>query len=296
MRKGLAGSILTIAAALGFVLAWSLPPAVGQGRYGGKPKAPKGPTPRLPDGKVDFSGVFHAPGYGPGDPRGKTGEGTAHNIARDIGDAAVPMLPWAKEAWNKRYHEDVDKDDPEGFCLPMGTPRVNPYPWKIVQNDKLLVILYEGNVHQYRQVFMDGRPHDPSVKETWWGHSIGTWDGNDAIVIDTVGLGFGDGKNNLAWLDADGHPRTNKLHVTERLTRPDLGHVSIEITIDDSGAYTKPWTVVQTAQMAPGWELQETICNENQDENGQNLDVKHLLSVPSGIGKEQQPEQKGKKK
>jgi hypothetical protein len=289
MRRFLIATSLTVAAALALLQLASTP---AQGQAGGrtKPAAPKGPTPRRPDGKVDFSGVFHAPGYGPGDPRGKTPEGFAHNIARDMDQDAVPMLPWAKELHHKRFVEDVDKDDPEGFCLPMGTPRVNPYPWKLVQTDKLLLILYEGNVHHFRQVFLDGRAHDKSVKETFWGDSIGTWQDNDTLVVDTVGLGFGDGKNNLAWLDADGHPRTNKLHVIEKFTRPDLGHVRVEVTIDDPGAYSKPWTIVQTSQMAPGWEIQETICNENQDEDGQNLDAKHLLSLPAGIGLEDEKE------
>ena len=80
------------------VLVLTMPrPVAGQAKGKGpspKMSAPKGlPTPRTPDGEVDFSGVYHAPGYGPGDPRGKTGEGFAHNIARDIGNEAVPMLP-----------------------------------------------------------------------------------------------------------------------------------------------------------------------------------------------------------
>jgi hypothetical protein len=147
---------------------------------------------------------------------------------------------------------------------------VNPYPWKIVQTDKLFIILYEGNVHSYRQVFLDGRPHDKDVVETWWGDSIGHWDG-DALVVDTVGM------NDRAWLDADGHPRTTKAHTIERFTRPELGKVVIEITIDDPGAYSKPWTVREVAQLAPGWEIMENVCNENQDDHGNNLDVQHLV-------------------
>jgi hypothetical protein len=281
----LLGSALAMTVALALVVSLP-PPMAGQGGVGkGKARAPKGqPAPRRADGKIDFSGVYHSPGYGPDDPRPPSGESTAKNIARFLRPDEVPMQPWAKELVHKRYIEDESKDDPEGFCMPMGTPRTNPYPIKILQTDKLLVILYEGNVHSYRQVFLDGRAHDPTVKETAWGDSIGTWDG-DALVIDTVGLGFGDGRGNRAWLDAAGHPRTNKLHVIERLTRPELGFMMIETTIDDPGAYTKPWKVVERAQLAPGWEIQENICNENQDANGQNLDAQHLLSLPAGIGK-----------
>lgn len=250
----------------------------------GRAKAPKGkPTPRTEDGKVDFSGVYSAPGRAPGDPPSKTGEGYAHNIARDLDPDDVPMQPWAKALFHKRFVEDESKDDPEGFCLPMGTPRMTPYPWEIVQTDKLMLMLYEGNVHGYRQIFLDGRGHDPTVKETYWGDSIGHWEG-DTLVIDTVGLGFGDGRNNHSWLDADGHPRTSQLHVIERLTRPELGRVVDTITIDDPGAYTRPWTVVEKSSLAPNWEVQETICNENQDAHGQNLDAQHLTALPDGVG------------
>ena len=187
-------------------------PAHAQRWASKEPKATAGqPAPRTPDGKVDFSGVYHAPGYGPGDPKSKTNEGFAHNIARDLNPADVPMLPWAAKVYKERF-ENESKDDPEGLCLPMGTPRVNPYPWRIVQTDKLLVILYEGNVHTYRQVFLDGRPHDKTVKDTWWGDSIGHWEG-DTLVVETVGL------NDKAWLDADGHPRTKQARIIERFTR-----------------------------------------------------------------------------
>ena len=77
--------------------------------------------------------------------------------------------------------------------------------------------------------------------------------------------------------DADGHPRTTKAHTVERFTRPELGKVVIDITIDDPGAYSKPWNVHEVAQLAPGWEIMENICNENQDAHGNNLDVQHLV-------------------
>jgi hypothetical protein len=278
-------SVVAVAAALTWPLApW---PAAGQAK-GEKTPAGKGPsnlgksvaqrglpTPRTEDGKVDFSGVYHAPGYGPGDPRSKSGEGVAHNIANNLDPSDVPMQPWAKQVHEQRKY-DLSKDDPEGLCLPMGVPRMNPYPWKIVQTDKLMVILFEGNVHSYRQIFLDGRPHDPEVEETFWGDSIGHWEG-DTLVVDTVGLGFGDGRGNQAWLDAVGHPRTNKLHVIERFTRPEYARIVVEITIDDPGAYTRPWKVVQTSQLAPDWEILENICNENHDEFGRNQDVQHLV-------------------
>ena len=228
------------------------------------PEAPKSlPAPRTAGGHIDFSGVYYAPGYGPGDPPIKNGNTTARNIARDLKPEDVPLLPSGIELMRQRAATN-SKDDPEGLCLPMGTPRKDPYPWKIVQTPTLFLILYEGNVHSYRQVFLDGRPHNPDVTETWWGDSIGHWDG-DALVVDTVGL------NDKAWLDLVGHPRTNRAHIIERFTRPELGRMNIEITIDDPGAYSRPWKVFESAELAPGWELQEYICNEN------NRDAQHLV-------------------
>jgi hypothetical protein len=228
------------------------------------PQVSKGlSTPRTVDGHPDFTGVYHAPGYGPGDPPVRNGETIARNIARDLKPEDVPLLP-SGAALMKQRNDTNSKDDPEGLCLPMGTPRKDPYPWKIIQTPQLFLILYEGNVHSYRQVFLDGRPHDPNVEETWWGDSIGKWDG-DALVVDTVGF------NDKAWLDLVGHPRTAKAHIIERFTRPELGRMNIEITIDDPGAYSKPWRVSESSQLAPGWELQEYICNEN------NRDAAHLV-------------------
>ena len=81
---------------------------------------------------------------------------------------------------------------------------------------------------------MNGKhPDDPDP--TWYGHSIGTWD-KDTLVVDSVGF------NDKFWFDYLGHPHTEKLHTIERYTRTDLGNMTIEVTIDDPGAYTKPFT------------------------------------------------------
>ncbi|HWF10194.1 MAG TPA: hypothetical protein VG297_17125, partial [Bryobacteraceae bacterium] len=89
------------------------------------------PAPRTADGHPDFSGVYHAPGYGPGDPPIRNGETIARNIARDLKPGDGPLLPSAA-ALMKQRNGTNSKDDPEGLCLPMGTPRKDPYPWKLV--------------------------------------------------------------------------------------------------------------------------------------------------------------------
>ena len=110
-----------------------------------------------------------------------------------------------------------------------------------------IFILYEGNIHSFRQIFMDGRKHPDDPDPTWYGHSIGHWE-KDTLVVDTVGF------NDKFWFDYLGHPHTEKLHTIERYTRTDLGNMTIEVTIDDPGAYAKPFTTTGTARLQPGSE------------------------------------------
>jgi hypothetical protein len=120
-----------------------------------------------------------------------------------------------------------------------------------------IFILHEGNIHTYRQIFMDGRPHPKDLDPTWLGHSIGHWEG-DTLVIDTVGY------NDQFWFDRRGHPHTEQLHTIERWTRLDKGRMENKVTMDDPGAYTRPWTVTFMATLSPpDDDLQEYICQEN---------------------------------
>ena len=143
-------------------------------------------------------------------------------------------------------------------------PRGAPYPWRIVQTPTHYFMLFEGNIHSFRQIFMDGRKHPDDPDPTWYGHSTGKWD-KDTFVIDTVGF------NDKFWFDYLGHPHTERLHTIERYTRTDLGNMTIEVTIDDPGAYTKPFTTLGRARLQPaGDELLEYVCQEN------NIDLVHV--------------------
>jgi len=224
----------------------------------GTPRLPDGkpdlsaPAPRLPDGKPDLSGVWQpAPGY-------------ISNIAFKLKPEEVPYQPWAKALFDKRRATE-SKEDPTGWCIPGGVPRSDavPYPFKVVNTRDMVIILYEA-VHSYRQIFTDGRalPSDPNP--TWLGYSVGHWTA-DALVVETAGF------NDKGWLDNDGKPASDALHVTERFVRKDFGHMDIQITIDDSKAYTKPWAVTLPLTLQPNGELIEYICDEN------NKDLQHLV-------------------
>ena len=215
------------------------------GLYRNQRPAPTGPVTKLPDGTVDLSGVWLGSGANDADiadPRGlKPG-------------SQVLMLPWAADLVKNR----LSKQDPEANCLPAGIPRGSPYPWRIVQTPTHYFMLFEGNIHSYRQIFMNAQhPEDPDP--SWYGHSVGHWEGN-TLVVDTVGF------NDKFWFDYKGHPHTEKLHTVERYTRIDQGHMNIEVTIDDPGAYEKPFTTVGKAVLMPGAELLEYICQENNQD------------------------------
>jgi hypothetical protein len=197
------------------------------------PAPPSGPTPRTDDGKVDLSGVW-VPGNTqlPSDPA---------------------YQPWAKQIYDERK-ANKGKDDPERICLPDGAVRITPLPYKIVQGPKMVALLWEGNTHSYRRFFLDGRAHNLDIEpESYTGQSIGKWDG-DTLVVDTVGF------NDKTWLDSTGKPHSSDMHLIERYHRPDLGHLNIDLTIEDPKAFTKPYTFTRVFTLAPTWELQEYVC------------------------------------
>jgi hypothetical protein len=213
------------------------------------PAAPSGPTPRLPDGRVDFSGLWR-----PADV----------SLIEDISlglkkGETVPLRPDAERILESR----LSKDDPEANCLPTGVPRLAPYPWRIVETPTHMYFLFEGNIHSYRQIFMDGRKHPAGPDPTWYGHSIG-WREGDTLVIDTIGF------NDKFWFDFVGHPHTERLHTIERYTRKDLGTLVEEVTIEDPGAYTRPFSITGTHRLLVNDELLEYICQENE------RDTRHL--------------------
>ena len=224
----------------------------------GVPRLPDGkanltaPAPKTPDGKPDLSGIWvTSPGY--------TG-----NIARDLKNGEVSFKPWAEMLYKHRF-ETESREDPQARCVLSGVPRENvvPYPFKILNTNGMIVILYEA-LHSYRQIFMDGRPLPKDPNPAWMGYSVGHWD-EDTLVVESSG--FVD--NN--WIDNSGHPGTEALRLTERFHRRDIGHIDLMMTIDDAKAYNKPWTVHLVFNLQPDTELIEYVCDENEK------DVGHLV-------------------
>ena len=150
---------------------------------------------------------------------------------------SVPFQPWARALYAHRRSNELE---PHTRCKPSGVARqfLTPYGVEIVELPELqrLYIFDIGGPHTYRTVYMDGRTHPGDLPPSYYGHSIGWWEG-DTLVIDTRGLQRGvlDGPGGAAAHRPAAHARAPHAH---RLRQP----ITYELTVDDPGAYTAPWT------------------------------------------------------
>jgi hypothetical protein len=204
------------------------------------------PAPRTASGRVDLSGIY------------QSSYRYFQNLAADLGLDNVPMTDQARKIQAARATGLLGHEEPDARCLPQGVPKINmaPVPFRIVQTDKLVVIVYEA-FNLWRQIHLDGREWADDLNPSWMGYSKGRWDG-DALVVETRGL------NGKQWLDHSGLPASDKLTVIERFRRPSFGALEIDITINDPTYYTKPWTATTKLRLTPDTELFEFICNENE--------------------------------
>jgi len=240
------------------------------------------PTPRTSDGHPDLSGLWNrAPGDGRG--RGRAGANAANaappppppppgtpptatfgNLGANM-EGGLPLTPWADALLKKRDGEK-SKENPDANCMPMGFTQFHqqPQPREIIQLKDKILILYEAN-YGLRQIYTDGRtlPKQGEPQPQWYGYSVGRWDG-DTLVVESNNLrGAEDGPFD-GWLDVRGSPYTRDAKFTERFTRPSFGRLTIDVTLEDAKAYTKPFTVRINQQIMADTELIEFICNENQ--------------------------------
>lgn len=222
-------------------------------------------VPRAADGKPDLTGLWRA-GRMPGfaridDPQPPDGPpvATLGNVAGGTPEEWLPLTPWGADVVAQRRANN-SRDNPEANCLPMGIMQFHTqgYPRRFIQTPDLLVILYEA-WHGYRQIYTDGRPlppPDPDRQATWYGYSVGRWE-EDTLVVESNGF------RDDGWLDIPGHPLTSAAKVTERITRTSFGRMTIDVTIDDPKAYTRPFTVRVVQRIMVDEDMMEMICAEN---------------------------------
>ena len=226
--------------------------ALAAGCWGQGKQAPE-PAPRWPDGHVNLGSAPGAKGYWEVRP------GLGGFRASD-----VPFQPWAKAVYEHRT-ATFSIDSPLVDCKASPGPSFFNSPgFEIVDVPELksIFILNIAGPHSWRVIYMDGRPHPqgPDVRPTFLGHSVGHWEG-DTLVIDSVGF------NEKMWA-VGAFPNTSQLHLVERISRPNLETLSYEVTVDDPGAYTKPWsghwtiTEKTASKWIPDGEMFEYICED----------------------------------
>jgi hypothetical protein len=209
----------------------------------GIPRTPDGkpnltaPAPRGPDGKPDLTGVWE-------------GENV---VARPD---PTSLQPWVLELARQRQQEYY-KTRPLYQCRPSGPEAERFGGWKrIVQTPTTIAILNDDLTS--RVIHIDGRELEANPAPSWMGYSVGRWDG-DTLVVDSNGF------NDKTWVSRYGISHTEALRMTERYRRSDLGHLQVEVTFTDPGAFTKPWDFTADMTLAADTEMLEAICEKSSD-------------------------------
>jgi hypothetical protein len=170
--------------------------------------------------------------------------------------AEVPFQPWAKQVFDERQIHELE---PHTRCKASGgaRPFQTPYGVEFVELPEIqrIYVFDIGGPHTYRTIYMDGRTHPSDFLRTSYGHSVGWWEG-DTLVVDSTGFNEG------FWLDRKGLPHTEQLRTLEKWTRRDFTTMTYEITVDDPGAYAKPWTTGVLLSWEANTELFEYVCQQ----------------------------------
>lgn len=224
----------------------------------------KAPAPRTREGKPDFSGIWFA--NVPSKDYCKEADCVQEErMAREQINLGIKMaggLPYTE--WSKQQmvarRANGGRADPHTYCKPPNYPRAWTLPQhtKIIQTSKEMVMLHEFN-GAYREVYIDGRPLPVDPNPTWNGYSTAHWEG-DTLVIETNGI------RDDMWLDIQGSPITESARVTERLKRVKLGLMTVEISVNDPKAYTKPWSVTIEMALQVDTQMLEEICLDNEQD------------------------------
>jgi hypothetical protein len=234
---------------------------------------PARPTPRWPDGKPRLGAPPDEKGYW-GRPSatflvedGVKVEANAHGLLRNIADAnkVAPFQPWARSLFEFRQR-NLLKDDPMFLaCLPPGAVRQFQQPYGVqFMEDKAfgrIFVLEGGGNHIWHFIYTDGRPQSGALSGSdenplYYGNARGTWDG-DTFVVDSKTF------IDKFWFSNGGLPHTDLLHLVERFTRTDFNTLRYEVTINDPGAYTRPWKATWNLQWVPE-DLPTYYCQDNR--------------------------------
>jgi hypothetical protein len=175
------------------------------------------------------------------------------DISKTLGHQP-PFTPYGAA----RFAKEDEFDDPLTKCLPIGPARgiqAGIMPFQIVQSPGVLAILFE-NQHTFRIIHTDGRSHPKDYDPTWFGDSIGKWEG-DTLVVDTIGI------DDRTWLDTAGHEHSDQLHLIERFQKIDDNNIKWTVTFEDPKFFTAPWSITLPIARQKT-EIMSYSCEENE--------------------------------
>jgi len=183
-----------------------------------------------------------------------------------VADLSNPILqPWAREHLRKVNERSLSGQVvaiPKERCWPVGVPAfllLPATPVYFLQTPKEVLMIWMQN-HLVRRVYLDV-PHSANVKPSWFGESVGRYDG-DTLVVDTIGLSA------KTYVDNYQTPHTEQLHVTERFRMIDEGKtLEVNVRVEDPGAFTTPWNAIQRYRRMDRSPLSEVVCAENNDDH-----------------------------
>jgi hypothetical protein len=183
-----------------------------------------------------------------------------------VADLSNPILqPWTRERLrmvNERSLSGKVVAIPKERCWPVGVPAfllLPATPVYFLQRRKEVWMIWMQN-HQIRRVYLDV-PHSASVTPSWYGESVGRYEGG-ALVVDTIGI------SEKSYVDNYQTPHTDQLHVIERFHLVDGGKtLEVNVHVEDPGAFTTPWNAIQRYRRTTGAPLSEVVCAENNDDH-----------------------------
>jgi hypothetical protein len=183
-----------------------------------------------------------------------------------VADLSNPiLLPWAREHLRKVNERSLSGKVvaiPKERCWPVGVPAfllLPATPVYFLQTSKQVSMIWMQN-HQVRRIYLDV-PHSANVVPSWYGESVGHYEG-DTLVVDTIGIS---GKSYVGNYQT---PHTDQLHVVERIRMIEGGKtIEVNVHVEDPGAFTTPWNALQRYRRTDSSPLSEVVCAENNDDH-----------------------------
>jgi len=183
-----------------------------------------------------------------------------------VADLSNPILqPWAREQLRKVNERSLSGKVvaiPKERCWPVGVPAfllLPATPVYFLQTSKQVSMIWMQD-HQVRRVYLDV-PHSANVKPSWFGESVGHYEG-DTLVVDTIGI------SSKSYVDNYQTPHTDQLHVVERFHMIEDGKtLEVNVHVEDPGAFTTPWNAIQRYRRTDRSPLSEVVCAENNDDH-----------------------------